>query len=640
MKLFLFIIPLAFAADYLVSSAAGATEVQCTYPLCSLCNSTSAYLVNDINNFQIPNYLASTSSLLQDMIAELSLYISATTFTVSVSDEGMCVFASDIKESNDLEGLTINFLEVEYEEIVLIEIFESDLTLSEVVTRAERGSGNGYAWTDLDIKHKASDSAVISSSVNLELEELWQVLQRDKQEVKYAGITYLGVNMEIKNDFSIKTSYVRVEYQDFNVTIINDVTLLGNLADYLDDSAKCSEVKSPRGLEYVQSLLPIYANMVFVTNSSETFIQDYTTIYAESPDFSLAQGIYLKNPIVNLKISHISLKCQLDVIGDWNIENVPELQIDVITDKDEEHAEVTISDSVDEISFSEIEIIFKQLSTGIASIFPQYQSGASILDRLYEVNCLEILIDLLFEPETYATLTCDGKIQDEKDASIDGYFGSFNTTIESVFEFSNIKLDSLGFLLGNEFPSFITVKNPYLTSSTGNVNLGASVFEIDNKYKYGINVAYDITTWSNCTENPCDNFVIVNLTDPINMRGEYYPGEFYAEGGLDVVELAKEVYLYNTLFVEYFEPKRPIYLQGKLDVVADSVSTQTFKANMTLGDDFIMTARMSAEWKTVFELQTLTISSLVLNYKIEEQEVVTENNPGIATFSCGEEKDC
>lgn len=583
MRILIALFVYAYAADFVVQEASYAEEVECSEYLCEYCQSTSAYRVY-ADVFELPGFLMSSSVLLQNIVEELKDYVQGT-FTVAVSEKYLCIEVSEIVSGPAIPDMYNDLLELDLESSHrVIESFTRN-TGNIILSRSER-AGKGAIWEEFRIIY----SEVLSELTYINLKEIWELINRSKQLVKYFGT----LDLPGGGEFIISSSYIRTPYSDFVINAYSYQEYLGLIAQkYL-----CPVFTSPRGLSSVLLLTPQAAEFHYDYQMG-IFELIKAIFIAQVPAFSWAPDLVSSEAAAHLQIVEENSVCTL------NIEGTTTQGYKFVMYLTEEDYQVNLKIE-QEMTLVDLEIILEGFYVESFPLVPVYEESTSLLERLYKITLYVPLLKIKYLPEPEINLTSVGEIVEKGDCWVSGLILRDNTVIKSAFLIENITDSAMTSLLGT------TAEAGWVEWST------QSMSHNDIIYTFGI-FFYSGT-----------------------FSGIYFPNSFF------LTSPSEQAFLPSLFDIDQFykiapvEPLNKAYYQGSLNMTYDFTDYLIFNFNLTQIDKFtsVLTGLSEEIWSSPFDMEGLYVSILLLEWQIELEIIDDQSNLCECYFECDTGQAC
>lgn len=602
--------------------------------MCTLCNATEVYEVQDPNNFAVGGWLTKTNELFKDILEDLQKDIKAANYTIAEGDH-LCVVAWDVEGDIDYADLFDRTLDVEYEKTQVPEIFSDvSFALDQIDFKVHRGEGSRYYYEALQVYFNASATAQVNDLTTLQLKNAFYNLTEEYGLVNYTGTAILG---NITSEFYIETNVERDKNDAFAAVIeAKSRYTVANWTGNLTNQTSCAELQTASGLDSVTKLAVLRTVVKFVYNDGAMQARNYDSSVSV-PSFTVAPGIKLKMAEGNVAI--LDETCSASITGSWTTDGKSlGLKLKMYTTASF-NATAWVSEDPPSLSLKEVQsALVDQLYPDPRSILPQYINDTSDIEsKLLQLTFYDPDIDMVFDPEVSLRISGTSSWMTDTDSRAEVMVTRVKG-VQSTIAISTEEGDYIGFLYDSEssYMSSDSVESRFLTATAtidteDEAKLKPKLFDLWNStVSAGISinqVRYDPI--SECEEIEFCS-ILTNMVDEdfITVNGTVYPSGAELSKKLDNIDIGHGLELKYTKYRRnYRSSEAKEWISGALSFYGDSETLLTFHSNITEHlDDAFLEGLLTENWKNAFDYQGLTVINLALQASLDSDGEVDDSS--------------
>lgn len=624
------IIALAFATEYdvLYTENLYAEETDCVderYWLCYFCQSNITYTVDATQEFQIKGLLQSDLELIYQIYDDLEKYVTGDEYTLALGNNKTCLAIGRISNDPDLTLMFQELMEVEYTSQDLA--FVTDVpVMNQVLVNTQKGVSYDYYLEQLLVDFDSDSTATYLDSIKLDISQKRINLYQYYGYLEYLGDVEAG-DASLAATFAVSVPYTSESLGIFEVTINVDAEYtLEEWTDNIAASYECSEIQSPKGLDYLQ-LLPVMFTVLRIDNTNNSLLN--TIVYLGVPDFAITTGVELT--ILTGALYIADNECDVSFSGLWYTETGLELDIEFHAGKEENYkGQAYLANDPRQVNLLDLETLMGTLYFDSNPILPQYSLEGDLRNRLYTTIIHNPAFDIEFDTEMIVSLEGTGQIIDFEDSYIEIDFRRFETVIESFIYYTQVTNQALNVLHDFEWIEndglFIT--NGQITSATTDTTL-----EDGTAVTPGILLEATLKLNTHCYDLEFCSLISKGLNISITtMNSTYYPTDFYYEVPLRDLNMSS-LQLYSNSYFLYFQPEKVQFIKNSFDIQGDYDSKLTFEGNITsVSGDAYLRSKLNAKWESVLNISTFAIPLLEISANINLKNVLNSTVQGRGQF--------
>ncbi|CAG9310451.1 unnamed protein product [Blepharisma stoltei] len=599
--------------------------------VCFYCNTNYTYTVDGNKDFQIEGLFQSELDIMYSVIDDLEVYINGTEYVIALGNSSTCISIGEISNTPDYSTMFVELMEVEYSDQDLAFITDEPL-LTQVLANTKSGVSQDYYLMQLVMDFETSSTVTYLDRIDLTIEKKLINLYQHYGYLEYEGSVQAGsVDRErLNSSLCVSVPYTNEEINKFKLTINVDTEYtMQEWVNGIAETSGCSEIQSPKGLEYLQNL-PVSHTVLWIENNSssqETSLLS-TIVYIIVPDFSITTGVYLSNLSGTLYIKNND--CEMHFSGTWE-NSIKNFLVDIGSGLNESYTgQAIIKHDPKVIKLEDLENLMKNLYPDSNSILPQYSEDSALNMKLYETSFFSPSLSLNFDPEVDISVTGIGKIADYKDCFLSVYFSRYETVIDSYGFIENISEQALNVLhdldwLKNDGVSF---KNGNLQFATRNISYGEN-----STISPGTQINSTLFLSQRCFDLEFCSIIAKGLNGTsANVSSIYFPSDFYYSSSLQNLTFSSLV-IYDNFYYAYFAPQETQFISGFFDISGDWNSELNFQANITtVSGDAFLAAKMTGTWKSVLNITSLEIPLLDITADINLTSILSSSAEGKCEF--------